>query len=209
MSLNSITNQAIALAGIAQCCHLVHCIATTGQANQSEIETCIHSLLKLDSDEVIDTYGSLASIKPGLTQLEKQVTGHSIGNPEQGRYAASLVFLHGIFAERKDLLKQVTAGIEKAKAQSETLGLIHEDVIATLGDLYHDTISTLQPRIMVNGDETYLAKPGNVNLIRALLLAGIRSVHLWRQCGGAKWKFLIYRKKLQDEIQYLLELPDN
>ncbi|MGR9100981.1 MAG: DUF489 family protein, partial [Gammaproteobacteria bacterium] len=27
---------------------------------------------------------------------------------------------------------------------------------------------------------------------------------LWRQCGGTRWKFLFFRKKLQDEIHRLL-----
>jgi high frequency lysogenization protein len=57
---------------------------------------------------------------------------------------------------------------------------------------------------MVNGDEQYLSRTETVNKIRALLLAGIRSALLWRQCGGARWKFLFYRKKLHDEAKFLL-----
>jgi high frequency lysogenization protein len=53
---------------------------------------------------------------------------------------------------------------------------------------------------MVNGDPDYLAKPEIANKIRALLLAGIRSAILWKQCGGSRWKFLFYRKKIQKEL---------
>ena len=34
------------------------------------------------------------------------------------------------------------------------------------------------------------------DLIRALLLAGIRSAFLWRQLGGRRWKLLFRRRRL-------------
>jgi len=58
---------------------------------------------------------------------------------------------------------------------------------------------------MVNGDQEYLSRPDIVNKIRACLLAGIRSAILWKQCGGTRWKFLFYRKKIQAELQKLLQ----
>ncbi|MFW5442819.1 MAG: high frequency lysogenization protein HflD [Methylococcaceae bacterium] len=204
MSLNTITNQTIALAGMSQACLLVQQIATTGKADNVAIETCLNSILKINSDAVLDIYGDLSHLKPGLEQLEQQLTGRSIADPEQARYAASLVFLEKQLSNRPEMLKKISIGIERAQAQSEAYGVMHENVLANLGDLYHSTISTLQPRIMVNGEEEFLAQPNTVNKIRALLLAGIRATLLWRQCGGARWKFLFFRKKLQDEIKFLL-----
>ena len=34
------------------------------------------------------------------------------------------------------------------------------------------------------------------NKIRSLLLAGIRSAMLWRQCGGKRWQILLGRKRM-------------
>ena len=102
------------------------------------------------------------------------------------------------------MLNKIHIGVEKAQAQSEHFGPLHENVLANLGDLYHSTISTLKPRVMVNGEQVYLSNPDTVNKIRSLLLAGIRSTLLWRQCGGSRWKFLFFRKKLQDEVRRLL-----
>ena len=208
MSLNTLTNQTIALAGISQACLLVQQLATTGTADNEAIQTSIGSILKIDSDSVIDIYGDLAHLKPGLKQLEQQLTGRTIADPEQARYAASLVFLERQLSNRPEMLKKISIGIEIAQAQSESFGIMHENILANLGDIYHSTISTLQPRIMVNGKEEYLAQPNTVNKIRALLLSGIRATLLWRQCGGARWKFLFFRKKLQDEIKFLLSQID-
>ncbi len=204
MSLNTITNQTIALAGLSQACLLVQQLATAGKADSVAIESSINSILKIDSDSVLDIYGKLSDLKPGLEQLEKQLISKTIADPEQARYAASLVFLEKQLSNRPEMLTKISTGISIAQAQSENFGILHENVLANLGDLYHSTISTLQPRIMVNGEQEYLAQPNTVNKIRALLLAGIRATMLWRQCGGARWKFLFFRKKLQNEIKFLL-----
>ena len=205
MPLNSITNQTMALAGISQAAALVQQLATTGTAENEPMQASIGSILKIDSDSVDDIYGGLAGVKFGLQQLQQQLTSTRIANPEQARYAASLVFLEKQLAKRPDMLQTIQTGIEKAQLQAAHFELLHENILANLGDLYHQTVSTLQPRIMVNGEQVYLSNSDTVNKIRSLLLAGIRSALLWRQCGGSRWKFLFFRKKLQDEIERLLD----
>jgi high frequency lysogenization protein len=205
MQLNTITNQTIALAGIAQAAALVQQLATTGTAEAAAMEASIASILKIDSDSVTDIYGGLSGVKLGLEQLNEQMTGYKIVNPEQARYSASLVFLEKQLSSRPDMIKAIRNGVKKAQLQSEHFGPMHENVLANLGEIYHSTISTLQPRIMVNGNPAYISRPDIVNKIRALLLAGIRSAILWRQCGGARWKFLFFRKKIQTELENLLK----
>ena len=205
MELKTISNQTIALAGIAQVAVLVQQIATTGTCDQNAMAASIGSVLKIDSDTVTDIYGGLDGLKLGFEQLQGQILGTKPPDPEQARYAASIVYLERKISGRKDLLDAIQAGIIKAQAQSEQFGLLHDNVLANLGDLYHRTVSTLQPRIMVNGDQNYLSRSDIANKIRALLLAGIRSSLLWRQCGGSRWKFIFYRKKIQDELLKLIK----
>lgn len=207
MQLNTLTNQAIALAGIAQAAALVQQLATTGKAEQTAMESSISSLMKVDADTVEEIFNGLSGVKLGLEQLNQQLSGYNIVNPEQARYSASLVFLEKQLSKRPEMMKTIQTGIQKAQMQSENFGLLHENVLANLGDIYHSTISTLHPRIMVNGEQVYLSRPDIVNKIRALLLAGIRSAVLWKQCGGTRWKFLFHRKKLQAELENLLKQP--
>jgi high frequency lysogenization protein len=204
MSLNTFTNQTIALAGITQATQLVHDLATTGSADASAFRASVASLLKIDSSSVIDVFGSLAALKLGLEKFQQQIAGYTSVNPEQARYAASLIFLERQLANEEKMLKTIRIGIEKAQAQADYFDLTHENILANLGDVYYNTLSNLQPRIMVNGDEAYLSRPEIVNKIRTLLLAGIRATLLWRQCGGARWKVLFYRKRLHDEATFLL-----
>ena len=204
MSLISLSNQTIALAGIAQACSLVRQLATTGNCDQEAMAASIGSVLKIDSDSVADVFGGLTGVRHGLEQLDRQLTSRVAANPEQARYAAQLVYLQKQLNKNPDMLNKIRIGITKAQAQAEHFGMMHENVLANLADIYHSTVSTLQPRIMVNGDQQYLGSQNTVNKIRALLLAGIRSGLLWRQCGGSRWHLLVYRKKIQDEANRLL-----
>ncbi len=204
MAYKSLTNQTIALAGIAQACALVNDIATTGRADNDALEASINSILQTDPESVLAVYGGLEGVKRGLTVLEQQLTGQRTANPREARYAASLIILEKQLSNRPEMLKTIADGINKAQSQAEHFGLLHENVLANLGDLYHRTISTIPLRIMVDGEPQYLSNQTNVNKIRALLLAGIRSAMLWRQCGGARWKLLLFRKKYQDEVIFLL-----
>ncbi len=204
MSIKTITNQTIALAGIAQACGLVHQLATTGKTDSVALESSIASILKIDSGSVPDVYGGLRGIQFGLEQLLQQLGGKALNSPEQTRYAAQLVYLQKQLAKRTDMLQAIQIGIAKAQVQAEQYGVLHANVQANLADLYQSSISTIPPRIMVLGDQQYLGSQNTVNKIRTLLLAGIRAALLWQQCGGSRWKLLLYRKKLQEEARYLL-----
>ena len=206
MELDTLTNQVIALAGIAQSVALVHELATTGKADSQGLETAVSCLLKTESDSVLDVYGNdLANLKIGLNHLKSQLTGYEIAYPDQARYAASLVFLEQQLSEAPSMLKTISAGLERAQSQTQHFSLTHENVLANLGNLYVQTVSKFQPRIMINGVPDYLSRPEVADKIRTCLLAGIRSAMLWKQCGGRRWKFLIFRKRTVTEVERLLQ----
>ena len=48
----------------------------------------------------------------------------------------------------------------------------------------------------MNGSHQHLEDQKNADIIRALLLAGLRSAFLWRQLGGRRWKLILQRQKM-------------
>lgn len=203
MSLNTITNQTIALAGIAQSSAIVQQLARTGNTDQSALKASISSLFINDEQGIVNVYGDLSGISLGMKRLAEQLASIRVADPEQSRYAATLIYLENQLSQRPKMLETIFIGIERARVQSEHFGLLHENVLVSLGDVYFSTISTLQPRIMINGEQEYLSRADTVNKIRSCLLAGIRAVILWRHCGGSRWKFLFYRKKIQHQLKIL------
>ncbi len=200
----SIHDQTLALAGVFQASYLVHQVACHGMADSAAMEASIASIFKVDADNVEDVYGTAQRVSTGLRQLRDQIKGSSGQHAQQTRYVAALLFLQHKLMRRPPMLGQLQAGIERATAQAEHYPILHANVLANLADLYQNTISTLAPRIMVAGEQMHLANPGNANRVRSLLLAGIRSAVLWRQCGGSRWRLLLGRRKVLREAEALL-----
>ena len=195
-------DRAIALAGTLQAADLVRSIARRGQANPEEVDTCLNSLLKIDAASSIEIYGDIRQLRSGLQLLEKQ-----LGNPsdmELTRYAIALLGLERKLSQRTDLLKAIGISLEEIVQNLPHFPVDHSNTIARFADIYLKNISTLSPRIMVNGVQVHLNNPENANRIRALLLAGVRAATLWRQSGGTRLTLLLRRNPLLRETRVLL-----
>lgn len=205
MTLKNISDQTLALAGLTLCVRLVRNVARNGSVDADDLETCIGSLLKINADSVEDVYGGAKRLHSALTLLERQLGSPETVDTEMARYAAALVYLEGKYQRQTAMQKTVRLGLERATAQAAHFGVTHENVLANIAEIYQNSISQLSPRIVVVGEQRFLENPANANQIRALLLAGIRSAWLWRQCGGGRLGFLLNRRKLRDEAKRLLQ----
>ena len=207
---NSITDRTIAIAGIYQAASLVQQIAKTGNLDEISFQTCIKSIFYIDVEKPVDAFDGLENLKIGLSTLISQLGGNSENIKVQKdmhvtKYAIGAMVLENKLKKNQTMIKEISSGIELAKNQAEHFTVTHENVIANLADLYSKTISTLQPRIMVQGEHVYISNPVNANKIRALLLSAIRSVFLWRQCGGTRWQLIMQRRRIINNASTLLE----
>lgn len=202
--MNKFEEQIIALAGMFQAGYLVREVARAGSTHGEIFEHSINSVLKLDSHSVSDVYDGLAGVKTGIEILASLYSPETKARDmEISQYVLGIAYLERKLMKNGELLNTLKAGIERANAQSETYSSVHENVIANLASTYQDTISTLQPRIVVAGEQTYLSDTANANKIRALLLALMRSAVLWRQLGGRRWHLLFKRSKIMRAAKML------
>lgn len=195
-------DRVIALAGAMQAVDLVRSIARRGQSQADDFATCMDSLLQIDAPSSSDVYGGLHRLLTGLRLLEQQL--HNPQDMELTRYVATLLRLERKLSRRQDLLEVLSAGLQDILQNLAHFPVTHRNTIARFADLYLQTISTLSPRIMVSGVQAHLNNPENANRIRALLLAGVRSAMLWRQCGGSRWGLVLRRNVLLRETRLLL-----
>ncbi len=198
--------QTIALAGVFQAASLVEQIANKGLANSAIIESSLESLFRFDVESTESVFGSIAGIGSGLRVLQEQIGAlKNERNLEVTKYAISMIALEKKLSANPEMLEQVTEGLNEIQKSLEFFSLMHENVFAKIGGLYKDTISTLQPKIVVQGERAHLGNESNANKVRALLFAGIRAAVLWQQCGGSRWQILFGRKKYLNECQLLLD----
>ena len=199
-------DRSIALIGIYQASQQVYQLATTGQTDEKAYHACISSLFIDNPKETIDVYGGVTNIQKGVETLLAQMSSDQAvqnRNIEITRYVLNLMILAKKLNQDNDNLNLIFQTLESAKAQKEQFGDYHDNVIATIARAYSENISTMAPRIMVNGHGGHLQNPRIANKIRALLLSGVRSALLWYQVGGSRWGLLWSRKKYLQSAQAL------
>jgi high frequency lysogenization protein len=200
-------NQVLALAGILQTADLVNELAAHGNCNQFAFETSIKSIYALEAADLKEIYGyKIEGLTLGLATLEKLLTEEKTMLKKMTlRYFFSLLHLERKFIKDKALTEKLRFLIEKIIQQSN----FSEDpfgasVLADLADAYTSTLANFNFRIMLHGNQHYLSQLDNLNKIRALLLAGIRSTVLWRQLGGNRWQLLFQRRNILKTVRELL-----
>lgn len=196
-NLTKIEEQTIALAGIFQSCQQMQQLSNTGQLDSFYLNIAVKAIINTDPDTALDIFQNIPNIRDGLNLIQQQLgSAKKDRNMELTHYSISILFLATKLLKKPDMLQQLSEGIEKAQEQIDLFGIEHANIYASLGGLYSDTISKLNPRIMVSGEPTILNNPDTANKVRTLLLCAIRSAVLWLQLGGSRWQLLFKRKKI-------------
>jgi len=198
--------QVLAFAGVWQAVKLVQDVARTGTLNHDDFEACIKTLFVTNPDTTEEVYGSVRAMTLGLnTILDQFGDATNERDMELTKYVMTLMHLERKLDREPQVMQKIGSGIELAKSQTQHFGSVtHENVIASLAETYANTISTLGPKIIVQGEQGYLSNASNAARVRTLLLAGIRSTMLWYQCGGRRLGLLFSRKKLLNQTKQLL-----
>ena len=198
---NISVEQTVALAGLYQSLALVQNIAWEGDINHSSMVPTIESILNLDPDKFIEVYGSIDNLQLGIQTLKSALQNknekHAV---ERTRYAINLMYLASKFAVNQEAVASLGNQIERLKNSYASIEESFDDVTQELGGLYREHISPLGPKVIIQGDPVYLKTGQNASKIRALLLAGIRSIVLWKQANGNRMTLLLGRKSLMDNI---------
>ena len=201
-----LTDHVIALAGMFQALRLVRQVAKAGTADSGPFSASMASLMALDAESVEAVFGGRGSLRLGFEVMSRQFgEERAPRDPELTRYAASLMRLERRLVRDRSLVETLRERLGTACSQAEHFSVVHENVIAGLADTYLKTVSTLGPRILVRGEPDYLRDGRNADKIRALLLAAVRAVVLWRQLGGTRPRLLLSRRRLARRAHELLD----
>lgn len=199
--------RAVALCGLMQAVRSVHQLAHAGSADGPALRALVDSLFRFDADSAEAVYGGVAGIRLGLDTLLAQIEGGGQREPALTRISVTVMHLERRLARKPELLGRVREGLEAIERSRGMLGEHHPAVLARLGELYANTVSTVRPRVLVQGNPQYLSQGTVVGEVRALLLAAVRAAVLWRQAGGSYADFFLRRGALLRALRALrLEL---
>lgn len=191
--MNKAAKQTLALASIFQTTALVHQLASTGQCDSHSNKASLNSIVS-QSDNVDEIFSSPEDLRVGFESLKTLLEKKPISMQNIMLYSTALINLEKKLMKKPQLLTQISAEIDHIKKQ-DFFDIHHSNSIARLAELYKNTLGSLNPTIMVRGEQIYLTNRHTANHIRALLLAGIRAVSLWKSQGGKTWHLLLNKKK--------------
>ena len=199
-----IEQQTIAFAGVAQAARLVDQVSKTGSYPLEFLAPTINSLFSFDADSVEAVFGGVAGVKLGLNNLSSLLANRqSSESSDLVRYVFAMLYLERRFAADSAMMEVVHSRLKHASFRAEHFANNVQDICHSVSGIYQDTLSKLKFRIKVTGSAQYLHDDKNADIIRALLLAGIRAAYLWRQTGGRRWKLVLQRKQLLHTSQQL------
>ena len=198
-------DRVLALAGLLQAIRAVQRVANEGTIEDADIATSLASVFRIDADSPEAIYGNAALLEPGLRCLIAQLDGGTGRDPAASRMAVTVLHVERKLSRERALLGRIRDGVQDTQRQREHFGITHPTVIARLAELYASTVSTLSPRVLVQGNPAQLSQTEVVARIRSLLLAAIRSAVLWRQLGGSYWDLLLRRRMIVQAARGWLE----
>ena len=189
--------QVIALAGVAQAARMVDQVAKTGTFPTAFFEASLRSLFAFDVPTVEAVFGNIQGVKLGLRCVKDMLTrAADEDNIAMGVYIRGLFKLESQFRKRSDLQDIVATRLGHVSFKAQHFSDDALELSASISSIYQDTISHLPYRIKVKGNVQHLQETKNADLVRTLLLSGLRSAHLWQQLGGRQWHFILRNRKL-------------
>ena len=212
-------SETIALAALFQACNQIQKIARTGYADSHASAAIIRALIITDAKTIDDIYDP-QKLVVGLKQLVTSFTAISSDKQESTievtKNAFKLIALEQAIEKNAQIFNRLGQNIDSLRLSilskysdyedGNVDTVLKEDCIKDYADLYQSLISTNFPKLIIYGEEQYLRISENQDQIRALLLAAIRAVVLWRQVGGRRRFFVFRRKSIIANAKTLLNL---
>ena len=201
---SNLEQQAIALAGVAQAARLVDQVSKTGSYPMEFLAPSINSLFVFEPENAADIFGGIPGVKLGLHNLSNLLADKNAReNHDLVRYVFSMIYLERKFVANPDMMAVVRSRLEHTSFRAEHFSSNVNALCHSVSGIYQDTLSHEKFRIKVSGSAQHLQNTQNADIIRALLLAGIRAAFMWRQLGGHRWRLILQRKKLLQTSQNL------
>ena len=201
---SNLEQQVLALAGVAQAARMVEQISKTGSYPLEFLEPSIHSLFVFEPETTAEIFGGVPGVKLGLHNLNTILGDrNSRENQDVVRYVFSMIYLERKFSANTEMMSVVHTRLEHTSFRAEHFSSNVNELCHSISGIYQDTLSHQRFRIKVSGSAQHLQNTNNADIIRALLLAGVRAAFVWRQLGGHRWRLLLQRRKLLSASQNL------
>ena len=189
-------DHALALSGVFQGARMTFELARVGHTDEKMLEASVATLFATHPETVMAVYGGADNLAMGLRHFIFQLSNPRERNQEVTRYALQLLQLGQKLYHDQPRLQALGNALDNFQSRAEAFEFDKNTRYSQLAAIYQEQISPLSPRIIVKGDPANLQRGDIADRIRTALLCGVRSAHLWYQCGGRRWHLLFRHQRL-------------
>ena len=205
MFLNNIKEQVYALAGLHQACVVVSDLAWRGDYNDKNFKSLINCIVDTKSTKIENIFVEKDFLETGFKHLKKQIIDDIFTrSSETRRYISSIESLVNKLGASKKVTLDIGKNIEQLNQSLFKLSV--DDQTKMISSVYQSTLSKIEPRIIVSGKNEFLKQEYISTRIRTALFAGVRCVYLYREYGGNKIKFFLFKKNYIKVLKELLNI---
>ena len=192
------------MAAIIQAAHIADEVAVTGKYSEKYVTASTNSIFSLDTSCLAEIYPDLSYLKLGLQNLISIFNdGKLYTKSRVVRYTFAIIQLQLILEKDSSMLMEIHKSLRINDEQSTDLLESLFNKCYRAAEIYLNTLSKLRFKIYISGDRECIRKDNNEQIIRAMLLAGVRAAFLWHQSGGRRWKLFFQRQKMVEVARKL------
>ncbi len=224
--MNHEQQQALALAATVQALSIVHDVASQGRFDEYQALPLLQSLVTYNPKDTLSAYGGNAStLRAGMEQVKKLFGDNPNRDIAQYLLAALSIELKLVRDQRmrqilqrelQQLAQQVQQAAAEAGDEDSTAGinedilpasvlneLTQDEMMVKFAEIYKQTASRTEPRIMIKGNHQFLQQEISANQIRAMLLAALRGAAFFRHYGGKRFDLMMKRARYIEILEQL------
>lgn len=207
MSFHNLESRSIAFAAMCQAAYMVDKIATTGLCPDAvAFDASLRSIMRTEGESPLEIFGGYENLGIGFKAMLDQLDNASnTRNMQVTKYLVGMIALEKKLTSNGETLNLLGERINQVQRQLSHFEIDDSNVLSNLDSIYRDLISTLGPKIQVNGNPNCLQQQQTQHKIRALLLAGVRATVLWRQIGGKRRQMIFSRKAMIHQCKQNLQ----
>ena len=202
---NKHQDKTLALAGIFQAANLVDALSTTGKVPEQSFTESINSIFQTNPHTVSDIFDTTHQAELGLCSLQAAMSHpHNQSATRWLTYSKSLIRIERVISRHRPFCTLIKTRLEHHKRYFELFDSVtSHNIISKLGNLYIDTAGASKYRVIIRGRPSLLMSSAQKEKLCAVLFAGIRSAHLWRELGGSEWELIFRKKHILNTANYL------
>lgn len=203
-------SETISLAALFQSAAQIQRIARFGAIDEQAIAPLMRALVITDPDLIEDIYAP-KKLLPGLNQLLTSLYPKEATQPKNAeliKIAFNIISLESNLEKQEPILNQLDREVDILREDvlkihpnyeiADTPILLDYEVIKLYSKIYSNLISPNFPKLIIYGEQSYLSRTEFQEMIRALLLSGIRASLLWHQIGGKRYSLMFRYKEIID-----------